>query len=335
MDQAFELIAARAEESDRSSLVRRENFQLLARAGYNRMLLDQQTCPKIAWGCIESLAAACGVTSFVQAQHSGAIGFLSRGLSQPGAERAVEDLLCGDRLCGVAFAHLRRPVSPVAAYTTSGGYLFEGEAPWFSGWGLMDQMVLGGRTPEGLNIYALVDCVQSGVQALESEALMAMNASGTVGLKICNLFVPEQQVVLRQTPQEMEQKDFGSVVRYAAPPLGLVEASSRHLQNMGLNQGASNLREQAQQIRSEAWAWPQRPDEQLALEIRVRANQLALNAAQAAVVASGGAANRVGHPAGRWLREASFYFLTQLTAGLKMRAIEKLSQSYPLSGLAR
>jgi hypothetical protein len=44
-------------------------------------------------------------------------------------------------------------------------------------------------------------------------------------------------------------------------------------------------------------------------ELRVRANSLALRASQAALAAAKGAGYVVGHPAGRWCREALFFLV--------------------------
>lgn len=60
--------------------------------------------------------------------------------------------------------------------------------------------------------------------------------------------------------------------------------------------------------------------------MRSAANQLALQAAQAAVVSVGGVANQLYHPAGRLLREASFCFLTQLNGPLRQASLERLSR---------
>ena len=46
-----------------------------------------------------------------------------------------------------------------------------------------------------------------------------------------------------------------------------------------------------------------------ASELRRRANSLALRASQAALAAAKGAGYVVGHPAGRWCREALFFLV--------------------------
>lgn len=77
-------------------------------------------------------------------------------------------------------------------------------------------------------------------------------------------------------------------------------------------------------LRARALAW--KGNEQEALEIRSQANLLGQRAAQAAVISVGGQANQFEHPACRLLREASFYFLTQLNEPLREAYLARLAE---------
>lgn len=309
-----------AVETDRSGRLPLEHLRELGRAGVYRLALPCErgglaAAPELVWEVNESLAAACGSTHFVQAQHQGGLGFLLRG----NPELLSEVYLSGQRLCGVAFAHLRRPQSPVTVETTSSGWVFRGEAPWFSGWGLMDDVVLAGRDEQGQDIYALVPLAQQGIQMRESPPLSAIQASATVSLRLHDLVVPRAALVLTQTVEEMARRDFRSQLSYTALPLGLVREAAGFLAEDRVRR---HLLERAAELRFRALAWVEDPAE--ALEIRASANLLALQTAQAAVVSCGGQANQLQHPANRLLRESSFYFLTQLNAPLREVALEKL-----------
>ncbi|MBS2038171.1 hypothetical protein JST97_24510 [bacterium] len=307
-----------AVETDRSGRLPLSHLRELGRAGIYRLSVPSaqggyQAPAELLWEVNESLAAACGSTHFVQAQHQGGLGFLLRG--HP--ELLTSSHLDGERLCGVAFAHLRRPESPVRVDTTAGGWIFRGEAPWFSGWGLMDEVVLAGRDEHGQDIYVLVPLEQ--LEGVALPELSAIQASSTVALRMHDLFVPRRALVLTQTLEEMALRDFRSQLGYTALPLGLVREACRFIQAKSLRQ---HLQQRAQQLRAKALAWSEQPQE--ALEIRAEANLLALRAAQAAVVSVGGQANQLAHPANRLLRESSFYFLTQLNGPLREVALEKL-----------
>ena len=309
-----------AAETDRSGRLPLEHLRALGEAGVFRLAVPVErgglgAAPDLLWEVNESLAAACGSTHFVQAQHQGGIGFLLRGNPQ----LLRPEHLSGRCLCGVAFAHLRRPQSPVVVETTSDGWIFRGEAPWFTGWGLMDEVILAGRDEQGHDIYALVGLLQEGVTMLESPPLSAIQASSTVGLRLHELKVPRSSLVLSQTLEEMARRDFRSQLGYTALPLGLVREAGRWISSESV---IRRLSERSAELRRRALAWSDQPQE--ALEIRASANLLALQAAQAAVVSCGGQANQLQHPANRLLRESSFYFLTQLNGPLREVALEKL-----------
>jgi alkylation response protein AidB-like acyl-CoA dehydrogenase len=274
----------------------------------------------VIWEASERLAAACGVTHFVQTQHIGAMGFLAKSQNLPLAEANLAAWRRGDCFCGVAFAHLRRAQSPVTVRREGESWIFNGEAPWFTGWGLMDQVVLAGRrTDQPTNIYVLVSTTAPGIAAGPPLELAAMNASRTVTLRLNDVRVPQSQWVLEQTPEEMQERDLSTLLRFAAPPLGVVRAACKL---MG-SPWAEKFSQHSAQLRDRALAW--RGEEKEATGVRTSANQLALHAAQAAVVVGGGNSNRLDHPAQRLLREASFYYLTQLTVPLREAALNRLT----------
>lgn len=309
-----------AVETDRSGRLPLEHLRALGEAGVYRLMVPLErgglaAAPEVLWEVNESLAGACGSTHFVQAQHQGGLGFLLRG----NPELLQEDHLAGRRLCGVAFAHLRRPQSPVTVETIADGWIFRGAAPWFSGWGLMDELVLAGRDEQDKDVYVLVSLSQAAIEKVDSPPLSAIQASSTVSLRLHELFVPRSALVLTQTLEEMARRDFRSQLGYTALPLGLVREASRWIsQEMVRN----CLAERSRELRGRALAWTE--DQAEALQVRAAANVLAFQAAQAAVVSCGGQANQLQHPANRLLRESSFYFLTQLNAPLREVAIEKL-----------
>jgi hypothetical protein len=307
-----------AVETDRSGRLPLQHLRALGAAGVYRLALPVaqgglQAPAELLWEVNESLAAACGSTHFVQAQHQAGLSFLLRG--NPGLLTSAH--LNGEILCGVAFAHLRRPQSPVTVETTEQGWIFRGQAPWFSGWGLMQEVVLAGRDEQGQDIYVLVGLDR--VEGMELPPLSAIQASATVALRLHDLSVPRQALVLTQTLEEMARRDFRSQLGYTALPLGLVREACRYLSSENLRE---HLLERASLLRQRALAWSEDPQD--ALDIRAQANLLALRAAQAAVVSAGGQANQLAHPANRLLRQSSFYFLTQLNAPLRKVALEKL-----------
>ena len=187
-----------------------------------------------------------------------------------------------------------------------------------SGWGLMDDVVIAGRDEQGLDHYLLTPLKDPSLSAQHWSRLSAIEASRTVTLRVDHLKVSAQQLVLSQTLQEMAARDGRSQLGYAALPLGLARAACRWMDQ----RHQLPFLARADLLRERALAWEEQSEE--AVEIRCEANLLALHAAQAAVVAVGGAANQAHHPTGRLLREASFYFLTQLNQPAREKYLSRL-----------
>ena len=323
----LETFRSRACETDRSRQLPRQHLEELGRIGVYRLgiAVDRGGLgapPEVLWEVSESLAAACATTHFVQAQHQGALGFLLRS---PRHELLDAAYLDGRRLCGVAFAHLRRPHSPLTVQQDGDSYLLRGQAPWMSGWNLMDDVVIAGRDGQNQDLYFLAELSDSSLQARQWPLLGAIEASNTVSLEVSDLKVPASRLVLSQTLEEMARRDFRAQLGYAALPLGLVREACRRIEEGRPGHAAvAQLAGRAARLRQRALAWT--GDDGEALDIRAESNLLGLQAAQAVVVAAGGSANQLYHPASRMLREASFYFLSQLNEPLRDTVLTRLSE---------
>ena len=317
-----------APETERSTQIPRRHLERLAEIGFFRLAVPARwggfEAPAwVLWEAAEQMAGACGATHFVQTQHQGAIGFLLRSQHLKTIENNLSDWLEGRRFCGVAFAHLRRPQCPVEVAISDEFAVYQGSAPWFSGWGVMDQVVLAGRNQLGLGIYALAGLDQDGLRAGEQLSMAALNASATVPLEIEQLKIPSDQILFTQSAEEMADKDYASLLKHSASALGLVHEACRWMQSEP--QSVEVLVRKAAALRQRGLEW--QGDDQEALAIRTESNQLALHAAQAAILASGGGGNQSQHPAQRLLRESSFYFLTQLSQALRGAALKRLVET--------
>lgn len=303
-------LAQRAEATDRSDLVPREHMEWLAEAGYFHLGSRPEATPAYRRTCREMLAAACGVTTFVAAQHVSACGALA-------ARPDLEDFLSGRTLAGICFAHLRRPGPPcVTATETGDGWTFDGVAPWFTGWGLFDEVVLAGTLPDGRFLFALVET--RGLAGSPPIPLCAMQASATVALHLDAVRVPRERLLRIATAEDLQADTRQAMVRNASPSLGVVRAAAAIM-------GHDLFAEEADLLRAwmDAWEPSSATDEEIAT-FRADATVLGIRAAHALVVAAGGEANRLDHPAQRLAREATFYSLTQLTPELKRATVERL-----------
>ena len=153
------ILGPNAEISDQMPGPNRANFEALAEAGLLGIGAPKQFGGIEASGAAQRevtriLASYCGVTTFIQAQHHGPCRMISSGPNDALKHQLLPDLVRGVKMCGISFAHLRRPGPPVLRAIPEGnGYRLQGTAPWVTGWGLMKQLVFGATLPDGRFVY--------------------------------------------------------------------------------------------------------------------------------------------------------------------------------------
>ena len=287
----------------------------------------------------EILASACGVTAFTQQQLQVGIKFVAEADNAP-LKRALLPMLAAGRLrCGIALSHLRRSGSPLMqAVSVSGGYRLNGVIPWITGWSWLDGFVLGAVLDDGDHLFVYVERGRhrDALKAGEPLPLIVMEASDTREVQVCDLFVPDQFVLRRQPAEELARFDYRSITSHAALPLGCARGSVRHLRELSQQPGREALGETAfaltleiDHCRREALTWncdcaPHPQYKTHALRARSVANVLALRAAHAAVVATGGRAHLKTSAPQRLLREAQFYSTAVQTPDVQAGTLEQL-----------
>lgn len=281
--------------------------------------------PAVFRRVVELLAGADCSTWFVQAQHHAPLQMLIRS-DTPVRRRLAPRLARGELLSGVAFSHLRRwPERPVSATRVEDGWRFDGVAPWYTGWGLNDVMLLGGATEQGEVVFAFVQAAPGpGLVASEPLALAALSATATVRLTLDGLVAPDEDVVARLPIEEWAAADRRTTVNVNPAVLGLTERAVRLLGERARASGesstagaASRLAEALTEVRDRCYALldDAGPDEAVAerLAARADAQHLMVEATSALVVAGAGGAMAVGAPAQRLAREALFLLVQAQT----------------------
>ena len=196
---AWNVLAPRAAESDRAAAPPRANLDALAAAGLLGLTVParlggREADAAVVRHVLEEIAAGCGVTAFCAFQHLVACRHLASSGNEALRARVLPALASGARLATVAFSHLRRSGPPclraVPAPGPAGGYIFEGTAPWATGIGLVDEVLLAAARDDGTSVWAYLPLDRGA--ALEPSPpipLLAMSASGTVSLRCQSLFV--------------------------------------------------------------------------------------------------------------------------------------------------
>jgi len=349
---ADDVLFLAAQATDRAALVPSTNIESLRDAG----LLGLQGPVSVPGGLgashatarpvFEAVAGGCGATAFVWAQHHGAVRRVAGG-DGPARDTWLPRLCDGSTLAGIGFAYLRRPGPPaVRAERTVHGWRIDGEAPWITGWGLIDVLVVMARADEGTVVTAIVDQPgeQAALHAGTPQALAVMGATGTVALGFDGLEVSDRDVVGVQTDDGWRRRDRAGSALPPAAPLGIADRAISLLRERRSDQGASTVarsltgeldeRRTAADVVAEGIAGSMAGggaiDDDLvaagAIE-RDRGLDLARRVTDALVAASGGGAISLEHPAQRLSREATFYLIQAQTADLRAASLARSGRS--------
>ena len=310
-------------------------FGLGIPADYGGLEADEVTRHEYA----EILASACGVTAFTQQQIQTGTKLVAEAENDTLKRDLLPALAAGRLRCGVALSHLRRHGPPlVRAEQVPGGYKLNGLIPWITGWGLVDGFVLGASMEGGDHLFVHVDKEQdrAWLSASAPLPLVIMAASDTVEVEVRDLFIPEERVLARRAAGALGVADEKSITAHAALPLGCARGSARYLRELAGQPGREALAQTAFALtleidgcRREALTWncdcTAHPDYKAhALRARATANVLALRAAHATVIATGGRAHLVTSAPQRLLREAQFYGTAVLTPEVQASTLDQL-----------
>ncbi|MEV4596000.1 acyl-CoA dehydrogenase family protein [Amycolatopsis sp. NPDC049253] len=306
---ADDVLFPAAAQVDLRGEVPRSHFDALAEAG-----LYGLAAPPEAGGpgaglaelvaVIETLAGGCLSTTFTWVQHHGLVAGLSGSANEALRSQYLADLVKGTVRAGVAYAGVIPTPPRTRARRVSDGFRFDGEAPFVSGWGGIDLLMLSGRTPEDTVVTTVVAPVAGHGLHASPLRLIAAQGTSTVRIGLDDYFVPAERVLA-----EVSHADFVAGNTFASrlngcAPLGLAERCARLLSDLGRTETAAALRADQSQIRIRLDSGLTDPASLPAA--RAAGAELAYRSAGALVAATGSRSVLTGEHAGRLVREATF-----------------------------
>ena len=303
--------------ADAADVVPVERLDALAEAGFYGLPGPRETGgldADLAVTCsvIEALASGCLTTTFVWAQHLGAVLAAAHSTSARLREEWLEPLCRGRRRAGLALAGVL-PEPLLRARRADGGWLFSGTAPWVSGWGRIDVVHAAARDADDNVVWAFVDARESAALRVGLLALVAVNASATVRASFDDVFVPEDRVTAI-VPREQWSRPEPAVLRiHASFALGLVDRCCRLIGGSPLDEELAACRAALDNATPETMP-----------TARAAASELALRAAAAVVVSTGSRAVVTDQHAQRLAREALFLLVYGSRPAVRAALLDRL-----------
>lgn len=269
-----------------------------------------------------ALSSACLTTTFVITQRMGAC----RRIAINETDEAIKHELLPDLVSGKTFAtvgishlttsrrHLKEPV--LRAQPVADGFVLDGFSPWVTGAAHAQTIVIGATLEDGRQVLLAMPTDLPGVSVPPPAELIGVNASATGPVKLDRVHVDEKWL-LAGPEENIMQKGVGATsggLQTSTLAIGLADAAIEFVE--AESEKRPELSQPATVMRAD---WKGLRDDLLAMadghpicsneELRTRANSLVLRTSQAALAAAKGTGYIVGHPAGRWCREALFFLV--------------------------
>jgi alkylation response protein AidB-like acyl-CoA dehydrogenase len=267
------------------------------------------------------LGGACLATAFVLTQPLGACRRIAASDNDELKARLLPSLAEGDKLASVGISHLttsrRHLARPMmTARETSGGFVLDGTIPWVTGGPHADYIVTGAACDDGRQILAVLPTVLPGVRPQAPARLVGLNSTRT-GEVLCEGVELGAEWLLAGPVEDVMAQGKGAGtggLMTSALALGLAGAGVAFLEREAserpdLAPAAGGLRADYLRIETELLAIAAGQADCSPETLRARANSLTLRSSQAALTAAKGSGYVIGHPAGRWCREALFFLV--------------------------
>jgi alkylation response protein AidB-like acyl-CoA dehydrogenase len=324
-------LAAWAGELDRSGGWPAEQLRLCGEYGVFEWFLDP------AWGGqgwdeeqvvrgYLALSAACLTTTFIITQRTGACRRIAGCDNEQLKERLLPGLASGELFATVGISHLttsrRHLAKPVlAAEAVANGFRLDGFSPWVTGSAAADVLVVAATLvengqPTDRELLIAVPTDSPGLLVADPLPLIGLSASSTGPVNFEGCEVSGDWLIAGPVPNVMSSGLGASTGGHETSTLaiGLTTAGIEFLTEEAAKRGdlkmpLDALRRERDNLESDLVTLARGTAVCSKESLRQRANSLVLRTSQAALAAAKGSGYVVGHPAGRWCREALFFLV--------------------------
>jgi alkylation response protein AidB-like acyl-CoA dehydrogenase len=280
---------------------------------------------------IEIMAGGCLATTFVWLQHHSTVRALAATSNSLLRDRWLEPLCRGARRAGIALGGARPGPPLLRARAVPGGYLFNGSAPWVTGWDMIDVVHTLARDDAGNLVAALLPAQVSATLTASRLELVAVNASRTVELAFTGHFVSADLVSGSMPHAQWLARDAAGLRPNGSLSLGVAGRCGWLLGQLGGSSGQSSgaavlLTAELAAIRANLDAAAAPGSDGSALPAaRAAANVLAFQAAGLLVAAASSHAILASEHPQRLAREALFLQVFGSRPAIKDRQVALLT----------
>lgn len=326
-----EKLAAQSRETDLSGQWPAEQLRLCGEYGVFEWFIEpewggrQWDQESVVRGYLE-LSRACLTTTFIITQRTGACRRIATCDNFELKSALLPDLATGKRFATVGISHLttsrqhvRTPV--LQARRLDGGYQFDGYSPWVTGACHAQHVVTGAvlmdaDQPTNEQLLVALPTELRGVSTPDPAQLIAVSASDTGEVRCDNVFVADEWVIAGPVENVMSLGSGAGTGGHQTSTLalGLSRAALDYIaseadKRTGLTDPLEAMEADYQDVLKTLFAVIHGEPDCSTEQLRQRANSLALRSTQAALVTAKGAGYMLGHPVGRWCREALFFLI--------------------------
>ncbi|MBA4018472.1 MAG: acyl-CoA dehydrogenase [Pirellula sp.] len=326
LDELVALLAARADAVDRLAAWPAEQLRRCAEAGLVRWFVPTEFggvahSQAEVFRMLSRLSSACLTTAFCLTQPTGMAARVAASDNDELKRRVLPELLDGRAYGAVGIAQLttsRRHVQPVMrARETEAGYVLDGVVPWVTGGAHARWIVTGAVLDDGRQLLGVLPTDRPGVTVEPAAEMVGLTATSTGPVRCDGVFL-EREWLLAPVVADVLKYGKGAGtggLQTSALALGTIAAAVAFL--LGEAERRDDLKPIAAELETQRQALADDlasladggPCNATSDDVRHRANGLALRSAQAALAAAKGSGYVVGHPAGRWCREALFFLV--------------------------
>src|SRR5579871_360669 len=258
----------------------------------------------------------------ILAMASGAFAFVA-------LQQFVANMNVGDRFhgpvwpkVGVAFGHLGKP-EPSLPRLQNGRA--NGVAPWLTGAGIFDQVVLGLHDAARQEIFALVDALhRPAFTHSEPLSLLACAGTRTVRVRLEDLPVTDDQILKIDPPGSKAHGDAGWVLYQTPLMVGCVRACHKIIAASPRVDAAqkADCERTTEKLLDRIYSAFAGGDMSEGARLRAEIGDYSVRIARLAAMASGAGGLLITHPAQRLYREALVYSLMAQTDLIVNQAIQ-------------